>query len=429
MAKLWASETAQALAVEALRIGGAPAALLTSDVERLYRDTPLMIIGEGTNEIQRTLIARQLVDRYGERLGALTSREHEPTERRQMVLAVRQFAEKSLAPVAAEHDRAARYPSEIMPQLADLGLLGTLVPTEYGGLGLDVLTHTILLEELGRAWTTLATTVSAHAAVASVLARFATGTERSRRLPAMTRGECLASVVLETEIQARREVDAYVLTGVTPPVAHASRAGLVLVEARGDEGPLVAVVTRDAPGLAIGAPEPTLGERGLEPAGLRFADVRLAASAALPQARSAARALVWLGEAAIAVGVAQAAFEAALRYSQQRATFGKPIHEHQAIQLKLADMATAVTAGRLLTYHAAEQLATDDDLATGLARVYAGDMVYDVTLEAMRIHGGYGYTTEFPVERYYRDAARLVATPDATARAALAARLVAAGAE
>src|SRR5439155_649703 len=220
-----------------------PVANLVGGVERHYRDTPLMIIGEGTNEIQRTLIARQLVDRHGERLGALTSREGEPRERREMVLAVRQFVDKRVAPVGQELDRAGAYPAELVAALAELGFLGAAVPQELGGLGLDPRTYAILVEELARGSAALA----------------------------------------------------------------------------------------------------TLGLRGVDPCALIFDDVRLPASAVVgapgrgDESITAALALARLGAAATAVGVAQAAFEAALRYAQQRTAFGKPIAQHQAIPLKLAD--------------------------------------------------------------------------------------------
>src|SRR5687768_13276673 len=148
MAKLLASETAQQLAVDAMRIHGDAGTLASLEIERYYRDTPLMIIGEGTNEIQRTIIARGLVDRYGERPGALISRESEPTERRQMVLAVRQFADKTLAPAVADVEPAGRYPADLMTQVADLGLLGALAPPRDGGLGLDLVTYAMIVEEL-----------------------------------------------------------------------------------------------------------------------------------------------------------------------------------------------------------------------------------------------------------------------------------------
>jgi alkylation response protein AidB-like acyl-CoA dehydrogenase len=164
----------------------------------------------------------------------------------------------------------------------------------------------------------------------------------------------------------------------------------------------------------VGGARPTLGGRGLAPADLSLEHVRVPGTARLADgAGRLARALARLGAAATAVGVAQAAFEAALRYSQQRSAFGQPICQHQAVQLKLADMATRITAARLLTSRAAERLEADpaDDAAALMARLEAADAAAAVTLEAMRIHGGYGYTTEFPVERCYRDAARLLVVP------------------
>src|SRR5213079_3362356 len=191
MAKLFASETAHEVAVGALRLCGEAGTLARLDVERHYRDTPLMIIGEGTNEIQRTLIARQLVERHGERLGALTSREGESQERRQIVLAVRQFVEKRVAPVGQELDRAGAYPAELVAALAELGFLGAAVPQELGGLGLDPRTYAILVEELARGSAALATVVAGHAAVAHALARLGTDAQKRRVLAPMAGGEAL----------------------------------------------------------------------------------------------------------------------------------------------------------------------------------------------------------------------------------------------
>src|SRR5213082_4108867 len=152
MAKLFASETAHEVAVGALRLLGEAGTLAREDIERHYRDTPLMIIGEGTNEIQRTIIARQLIERHGERGDALVARDGEPEERRRMLLAVRQVVDKSLIPVAAEHDRSGRVPDEIVAELADLGVFAALVPPAHGGLGLDPATWTMVIEEVARAW-------------------------------------------------------------------------------------------------------------------------------------------------------------------------------------------------------------------------------------------------------------------------------------
>jgi alkylation response protein AidB-like acyl-CoA dehydrogenase len=173
MAKLFASEAAHEVAVAALRVHGESGTLTRHTVERHYRDTPLMIIGEGTNEIQRTLIARQLVERHGERLGALTSREGEPEERRQIVLAVRQFVDKSLAPIVAVHDAAGRYPDAIVRELAELGVLGAVVDPRYGGLGLDLAATAMIVEELARGWTSVALAVAGHLTVTWALDRLA----------------------------------------------------------------------------------------------------------------------------------------------------------------------------------------------------------------------------------------------------------------
>jgi alkylation response protein AidB-like acyl-CoA dehydrogenase len=429
MAKLFASETAHEVAVAAMRVHGEAGTLARLTVERHYRDTPLMIIGEGTNEIQRTLIARQLVERHGERLGALTSREGEPEERRQLVLAVRQFVDKAVVPVAAAHDAAARHPEALMRELAELGVLGALVDQRQGGLGLDLVTTAMILEELGRGWTTVAAAAAGHLAATWALDRLAPPAEREGRLPALARADQLATAVFTGAVTAQREGQAWLLNGTTGLADNAPRADSFAVEAVAPDGRrVVALVERGAPGLRVGEPEATLGARGLEPCALALVDVRPALVLEAAGAAAAVRGVAALAAAAVAVGLAQAAFEAALRYSQQRTTFGKPLCQHQAVQLKLADMATGVTAARLLTYRAAESETSGvlDPAATAMARLHAASVAARTTLETMRIHGGYGYVSEFPVERFYRDAARLLFVPvdEETLRGDLAARLV-----
>jgi alkylation response protein AidB-like acyl-CoA dehydrogenase len=424
MAKLFASEAAHEVAVASMRLHGEAGTLASAEVERHYRDTPLMIIGEGTNEIQRTLIARQLVHRYGERLGALTSREGEPDERRQIVLAVRQFVDKALAPAVAEHEAAGRWPETIVRELAELGLFGAAVHPRHGGLGLDAGTVAMMLEELARGWTTVASTVAGHLVAAWALDRWLP--TAAATLPALTRAERLATTVLGGDVSARDEDGAVVLDGTTALADNAARAGVFLVQARDAHGPRLAVVERGARGLRVGAPEATLGGRGLDPAPLVLDGV--CATAVPREATAPVGALAALAAAAAGVGLAQAAFEAALRYSQQRTTFGKPLCEHQAVQLKLADMATGITAARLLAARAAERPELDP-VAADMARLAASAAAMHATLESMRIHGGYGYVSEFPVERYYRDAARLMFIPvdDETLRRRLAGALAAAG--
>jgi len=227
----------------------------------------------------------------------------------------------------------------------------------------------------------------------------------------MTRGEIWGAVALTGTVSAARDGDALVLTGRTGLVDNALTAGVFVVLARDENGaPLVAVVARAAAGLSVEPAPPTVGARGLGVGHLALADVRVPLSTVLgADAAARVRAVSRLALAATGVGLAQAAFEAALRYSRERSTFGQAICQHQAVQLKLADMATAITTARLLTAHAAERLQTSgDDLPATMARVAATETALRVTLEAMRIHGGYGYTNDFPVERYYRDAPRLV---------------------
>ena len=404
MAKLAASEAAQELAVLGMRIAGEPAQFTTLAVERLYRDTPLMIIGEGTNEIQRLVIARQLLER-----GGATPPGAGTDDERRLALAVHQMVDKEIVPTVPEYERADRWPEPMMSALADLGILGALVPPDLGGLGLGATATTMLLEELARGWTTVAAIVTTHVVATDALARSAAADLR-RRLPALTRGEMWAASAVSGDVGLARDGDGCVLSGRTGLVDNAARAGMFVVVAHDADGPATAVVLpRTSPRLRVDDAPATVGARGLGAGYLVLDGVRVERSAVLGgQAAARMGALARLGLAATAVGVAQAALEAALRYSRERETFGTAICQHQAIQLKLADMATAVTAARLLTAHGADRLdAVADNLPARMARLAATEAALTVTLEAMRIHGGYGYTTEFPAERYYRDAPRL----------------------
>src|SRR5919197_4540721 len=236
----------------------------------------------------------------------------------------------------------------------------------------------------------------------------------------MTRGELLSSLVLHGDVTARRARGDWVLNGRIPLVENAPAARSLLILPRLDaRRRSFFLVNRKTAGLTVGAPVPTLGAHGLPVAPVSLDRAHVAPSLliggveghGIEQARLTAQ-VARLHTAATAVGLAQAAFEAALRYSQQRTAFGKPICEHQAVQLMLADMATAITASRLLTYEAARHGETPDDPHPGMARILASETAGHVTLDAMRIHGGYGYTREFPLERFYRDAPRLaLATP------------------
>jgi alkylation response protein AidB-like acyl-CoA dehydrogenase len=408
MAKLHASEAAQIVAEDAMRVLGERAVLASGPAERYYRDTPLMIIGEGTNEIQRTIIARNLVDRYGERAGALVSHESQPAERRQMVLAIRQVVEKEITPVAQEHEQSGRAAALVLPHLADLGLLAAPLSLKHGGLALPPEACAALLEELARGWASLAVIVASHLTAIRALTSHGGLRGDPAMVGALGRGETLAATGWLGDVALRRDGSTVILAGATGLVEGAARAGVLVVAATDAEGHRVLVeVPLATRGVRVGEPEAVLGLRAAESARVVFDDARLPPHAVLVDlAYDDALAFAHLTTAAVAVGVAQAAFEAALRYAQQRSAFGKPISQHQAIQLKLADMATGVSAARLLVADAGAH-----PVRATVAKLQASATALSVTLESMRTHGGYGYTAEFPVERYYRDAARLLHIP------------------
>ena len=437
MAKLYASESAQDAAADAIRILGGPGQSTAGSVERLYRDTPLMMIGEGTNEIQRTIIAKNLLQRHGERLGALKSLEAEPEERRQMTLAVRQLVEREISPAAVEDDRAGRFPAVSLDKLAALGLFGATIPQEAGGLGLDSAAYALIAEELGRGSATAAAVLGNHLDAAELILRLGTAEQRERLLPALAARKLRGGMLKRLREPAARELnalshgDGFIVSGNGLIAAPAQHADLFVLLAPVDERVRAFILETGQPGLVLAEPFETAGCRGAD---LWHAELRgcvvpvrqvLGGMAEPdPTALAGAQATARVREAAAAVGLAQAAFEAALRYSQQRSAFGVPICQHQAVQLMLADMATAIAVSRLLTERAAAENGAGT-LATAhaaMAHLQAAESAYTVTLAAMRIHGGYGYTAEFPVERYYRDAAALLAgeAGDETRRRAIA---------
>jgi alkylation response protein AidB-like acyl-CoA dehydrogenase len=393
-----------------------------------------MIIGEGTNEIQRLVIARQLLERYGERQGALRSLESEPEERRQILQAIRTWVEREVIPVASGHEAADEYPAGIVAQLKELGLFGATIPQEYGGLGLDSVTYALIVEEISRGWMSVAGILNNHLVLADLVSRFGTEEQRQRLLPAMAQGEKLGGLAFSepdagSDLQAirsvaRRDGDHYVVNGSKTFITNGRHGSCFAFLAKTDpsakpphRGMSCFVAEKGGPGFAVGRNLDKLGFRGIDTCELRFENFRVPAvnlvGGAEGQGFKQVMTALEAGRIMIAasgVGVAQAAFEAALRYSQQRSAFGKPICQHQAIQLKLADMATSVTAARLLTEWAAKKKDSGErcDLEAGMAKLFASEIAYAVALESMRVHGGYGYTTEFPVERYYRDAPLLI---------------------
>jgi alkylation response protein AidB-like acyl-CoA dehydrogenase len=350
---------------------------------------------------------------------------------RQMIIAeVRRFVDREVIPVAHELEHSDTYPLELIEKLKTLGVFSATIPEAYGGLGFDFVTYVQVVEELARGWMSLAGIVNTHVLVAYMLA--AHGTEEQRRsfLPRMAEGDqrgglCISEANAGSDVQAitmtaTRDDTDYILNGSKLWVTNGVHAGIFAVLARTDttihpphRGMSVFLVEKGTPGLSVSRTFDKLGYKGVETAELVFDAVRVPATHLLGgiegQGFKHAMSGLEVGRinvAARAVGIAQAAFNDAIKYAQQRVTFGKPIAQHQAIQLKLADMATKIEAARLLLQKAASKKDRGErcDLESGMAKLFASEMCQEVTLDALRIHGGFGYTKEFNVERYYRDA-------------------------
>jgi alkylation response protein AidB-like acyl-CoA dehydrogenase len=343
---------------------------------------------------------------------------------------IREFARRSIAPVAREWELSDRYPAEIVEEMKAMGLFGILVPEEYGGTAIDAVSYAIVFEEISRAWMGVAGILGSHSLSTWMLARFGTSDQRSRWLPALATGERRSGIALTepgagSDLQgistvARRDGDHYVVDGAKTWITNARHADPLPVLVKTDphaqprhRGMSILMIEAQTPGFSVGKDLDKLGYKGTESAEVFLAGCRVPVENllggeeghGLQQALSALE-FGRVNIAGRAVGVAQACLDRALAYAGQRQAFGRPIAEFQAIQLKLADMATEVQAARLLTWWAAAALDAGRraDLETGMAKLYASEICIKASLEAMRIHGGYGYSTEYEVERFYRDA-------------------------
>jgi alkylation response protein AidB-like acyl-CoA dehydrogenase len=354
----------------------------------------------------------------------------DPEVRREIIETVRRFVARDVVPVAAALEREDRFPADIVEQMRGLGLFGVTIPEAYGGLGLDLLTYIGIIEELAAGWMSLTGIVNTHTMAATLIMHHGTDDQKARWLPTMATGERRGALSLSEpdagsdtrniSCRAQRDGDEYVLNGTKAWVTNGERAAVVALAARTDEGISAFIVEkepgRDFEGISVSKEVGKLGYKGVETVEMAYVDHRIPAANLVGElGRGLAQILgvLEIGRiniAARAVGVARAALDASLTYAQQRTTFGKPIGEHQAIQLKLADMATRVEAARLLTRNAAERKAAGlrCDVEAGMAKLFASETALEVATEAMRIHGGVGYTTELPVERYYRDAPLMV---------------------
>jgi alkylation response protein AidB-like acyl-CoA dehydrogenase len=360
-------------------------------------------------------------------------------DRQVVVATVREWVEREVYPVASEYEHADEYPAPLVEDMKRLGLFGVTIAEEYGGLGLDLLTYVLIQIELSRGWMSLSGVLNTHFISAWMIATYGTEEQRGRYLRRMATGELrfaysmtephAGSDVQAIRTRATREGDDYVISGQKMWATNALRAGAVMLLAVTDPdaaerhaGMTAFVIEKEpgqehAPGLEISKPLSKLGYKGIETCAISFDGFRTSASSVLGSAENAGfyqfMGGIELGRvniAARAVGIATRAFEESIAYAQRREAFGKPIAQHQAVQLKLAQMATKIEAARLLTLQAAERKSAGEraDLEAGMAKLFATEAAEEVALDAMRIHGGAGYSQELVLERIYRDAPVLI---------------------
>ena len=356
---------------------------------------------------------------------------HVDEERREIVALAREFAQNEIAPHAAEWDRTKEYPAETLRKLGELGFFGMRIPESYEGLGLDLLTNLMVIEEIAAADASVCISLSVHNSLpVSMLVAHGTEAQKERWLRPMARGEILAAFSLSEadsgsdavglRAQAAREGDEWVLNGTKAWVTNGDTAQLIVVmlrtdtpeDRRGKHGISAFLLPTDAPGVEPGKAEDKMGLRASRTTTLSLRDVRLTDDHLLGKVGEgflyALRALNngRMGVAAQAIGIARAALEHSIRYSSERHQFERPIKDFQAVQFKLADMATRVAAARALLHEAARAGARGErvrELAS-MAKLFASETAMWVTTQAVQIFGGYGYMRDYPVERLFRDA-------------------------
>jgi alkylation response protein AidB-like acyl-CoA dehydrogenase len=375
---------------------------------------------------------------------AVASAFYEKTDEQKAILEmVRQFVDEQILPKAEHYDGLDEFPEPIVEQMKELGLFGVTIPEEYGGMGLDLTTYAMIVEELSRGWISISGVVNTHFIGSYLLMKFGTDAQKQRFLPRMATGEIraafslsepeLGSDVAAIKTSATKQDDgSYEINGQKMWVTNGLRSAIVFTLVRTDreaEKPQRGMTcficekepgASENPGLTVPPQIKKMGYKGVESTELVFDGYRVAADMVLggedaglnkgfPQMMDALE-VGRVNVAARGVGIAQRALELALRYSQERSAFGKPISQHQAIQFKLADMATKVEAARLLTLKAARMKDAGErsDVEAGMAKLFASETGKEVVEDAFRIHGGYGYSKEYEIERLYRDAPLLL---------------------
>ena len=358
----------------------------------------------------------------------------------EMIVTLRDWVESAVIPHASEFELPDKYPTDMAHQMADFGLFGATIPSGYGGLELDNMTYARVIEELSRGWMSLAGIINSHLICAKLISKFGSEEQKQRWLPSMATGELRGCFSLSEpdsgsdagalRCQAKRDGDEWIINGTKMWVTNGEKAGVVALLARVPEGDpepaggISCFIVEKTPGkksggITVSRKIDKLGYRGLETVEMSYSDHRLSHDQLLGGNEGIGNGLRWaltaleqgrINVAARGVGVAQAAYDAALAYAKERETFGRPISQHQAIAFKLAEMATKLEAARLLTYEAARKADAGErvDLAAGMAKLFASETASELALDAMRIHGGNGFSTEYPVERYYRDAPLMI---------------------
>jgi len=350
-----------------------------------------------------------------------------------IVRVVREFVDREVRPVARGLEHAGEYPGPLIEQMKELGIFGLAIPEPYGDVQVSMPCYAMITEELARGWMSLAGAMGGHTVVAKLLVMFGTGEQKQRYLPRMATGELRATMALTepgggSDLQAMAttatlDCGSYTVSGSKMWITNARRSGLIALLCKTDPAArprhtgISILLAEPGEGLTVSRDLGKLGYKGVETCELVFAGYRAPRDAILGGAEGAGFAQMMKGletgriqVAARALGVAAAAFEDSLAYAQQREAFGKPIWQHQSIGNYLADMATQLTAARQLVRYAAERFDAGErcDLEAGMAKLFASETAMQIALNAVRIHGGYGYSTEFDVERYFRDAPLMI---------------------
>ncbi|HYQ64503.1 acyl-CoA dehydrogenase family protein [Actinophytocola sp.] len=346
---------------------------------------------------------------------------------------VRDWVDHEVEPVVRELEHADTYPESLIEQMKRLGIFGLAVPEPWHDAGVSTSCYAAVTEELARGWMSLAGAVGGHGVVAKLLVSYGTREQRDHYLPRMATGEVRATMALTepgggSDLQAlrtvaRKEGEDYVIDGSKTWITNARRSQLVALLCRTDvdahprhRGISILLVEK-GPGFEVSRDLPKLGYKGVESCELSFSDFRVPRTALLGTVEGQGFAQMMRGleigriqVAARAVGVGAAALAAAVRYSQERESFGRPIWQHQSVGNLLADMVTQLTAARQLVRYAARRYDSGEraDMEAGMAKLFASETAMKIALDAVRVHGGYGYSTEFDVERYFRDAPLMI---------------------